>query len=69
MAVCGTDMENGETASVAGGTMIDAGCASAPGAATTVADAAAAANKNNWRRDGPCESELLNPLYIGLYIS
>jgi hypothetical protein len=65
MAVWGSDIENGETASVAGGTMIDAACASAAGAPATVAESAPAANRSRSRRDGAFESEFLNLFCIG----
>ena len=65
MAVLGSDIENGETASVAGRTTIGAAGASATSAPATVAETAPAANRTNSRRDGAFESELLNLFCIG----
>src|SRR5712671_4972161 len=64
IAVWGSDIVNGEIASVADGTTIDVDWASAADDPATVADAAPAANRNNSRRDAPFKSGFLNLLCI-----
>ena len=65
MAVWGTDIENGETASVAGGTTMGETSAFTGGGAA-IADAMPAASRNNPRLDGSLKSDLPGFFCIGL---